>query len=94
VKAQAETVGWASVRQCPPKALRANVIAVAWVVIALGVYALLMPRIVPALAKRYANAYPPPWRGFAVRFASSRLYAVGCYLTGVSMILMGVLVLR
>jgi len=64
------------------------------VVIVLGVYALLMPRMVPALTRRYANAYPRRWRGISVRFASSRLYALGCYTTGLAMILVGVVALR
>jgi hypothetical protein len=67
---------------------------VGWILIALGVYALLMPRIVPALSKRYANVYPEPCRGFAVRFASSRLYAIGCYATGLAMIVVGAVILR
>jgi len=65
---------------------------VEWILIVLGVYALLMPRIVPALSKRYANAYPTPWRGFAARFASPRLYAIGCYATGLAMIVVGAVI--
>ena len=65
-----------------------------WLLIALGAYALLMPRIVPALTKRYVDAYPTAWRGVAMRFASSRLYAVGCYATGVTLIVVGVLIPR
>ncbi len=65
-----------------------------WVVIVLGVYALLMPRIVPALTRRYANAYPPRWCGLATRLASSRLYALGCYATGLTMILVGLVAIR
>jgi hypothetical protein len=67
---------------------------VSWILIVLGIYAFLMPRIVPALTRRYANAYPSHWRGFATRLVSSRLYALGCYATGLTMILVGVVALR